>query len=601
MTVMKKLLGGAALFCALNSVGFAMDNVPFSYYAKVGTDYVTNTTINVKLLINDPVNGISNYEINRTNVPVDNFGTFKFDLRDYTINPLNDQWSKLQSVSGNATMTVQTGVSGSYTTVGVIQLKQYLNDMQTGIGTYITNKGLYVDASHELFWGNLNDDGTVDTHLYNLGQYVAHNPNGILMTNGEKAGYYGLEHGHILVGDGSGYPQSVNVTGAIYLNDDGVTTLQEKVVKNINLDDNAVTTDKIANGTIAGEDLNPAINITTTGTVKAGKFDGDITLGSVALPDNHIISGNASDVAEATAITGDVTYNHGDIQIKAGVVGNNEIADGAINNAKVATDAAIDGTKIVPTFDKDVTTTGNVSGVKGTFTGDVSGANGTFTGDVSAANVTATAKVKGDAGDFNTLTAKTISGVDELTAKTITATEKLNSNGNTVIGTDATNTLTVNATTTVANPMTTNGITNTGAITSTGDLTNTGKLTNNGDVTITGTTTAANVNAQAITGTDEHLTGNLTVDGNSILGDKPTEDNVTINAKKTIVNMSNSDQEFTIHNTLGNNDALKITGDATSNAIDIHAATRITGETKIAGNTTLSGTTLDVNNNNVKL
>ena len=56
-----------------------------------------------------------------------------------------------------------------------------------------------------------------------------------------------------------------------------------------------------------------------------------------------------------------------------GTIATAEIADGAVNNAKVNASAAIAGTKISPDFgSQNIVTTGSISGAAGTFTGDVS-------------------------------------------------------------------------------------------------------------------------------------------------------------------------------------------------------------------------------------
>jgi len=102
------------------------------------------------------------------------------------------------------------------------------------------------------------------------------------------------------------------------------------------IDDNAVTTAKI-NGSA----------VTNT------KLAGNISADKLEVNNAHIIVGDSNNDGSLQAISGDATLaNNGALTI----------ANGAINNAKVASGAAIAGTKISPDFGSQaITTTGNCS------------------------------------------------------------------------------------------------------------------------------------------------------------------------------------------------------------------------------------------------
>ena len=89
------------------------------------------------------------------------------------------------------------------------------------------------------------------------------------------------------------------------------------------------------------------------GAVTAAKIQDDLPVNKLSVNNNHIIVGNSANDGQLRTISGDATIDN-----TAALT----IANGAINNAKVASDAAIAGSKISPQFgSQNITATGNLS------------------------------------------------------------------------------------------------------------------------------------------------------------------------------------------------------------------------------------------------
>jgi hypothetical protein len=230
-----------------------------------------------------------------------------------------------------------------------------------------------------------------------------------------------------VLSDGAGiatftYDGSANATVAV--NVDG-STIGINGSDALYLLDNAVTTAKIANGAVTTAKIAPSgtnnqflvtnnLGNTTWATFsKSGKFTGDgigtpLDIAAGAITTTEILDGTITtmDISDGTILPADVNlgaagwnfatlqqggnnvlttatsfsnaagsdatvsgqYNSLDIQIKAGVVGSTEIADGSIVDADISPTAGIAGTKVVPNFGaQNIITTGNVNANNGTF------------------------------------------------------------------------------------------------------------------------------------------------------------------------------------------------------------------------------------------
>jgi len=147
-----------------------------------------------------------------------------------------------------------------------------------------------------------------------------------------------LTAGSIVLGNASNVATSTAVSGDVTINSSGVTSIASGVIVNADISASA------------------AISYSKLASLTAGS----------------IIVGNASNVATATAVSGDVTINSSGVT----AISSNVIVDSDINTA-----AAIAGTKISPNFgSQDIITTGTVQGVlkAGTAISTVSVSTATF-------------------------------------------------------------------------------------------------------------------------------------------------------------------------------------------------------------------------------
>ncbi len=160
--------------------------------------------------------------------------------------------------------------------------------------------------------------------------------------------------------------------------------IREKAVSETKLSDNAVTSDKIADGTIRENDfLSPGAGkvLTTTGSGQVF-WDNQSIFGLSFLEQGRVYVGNSGNRPEAVdlrgignilvgngttaapvAVNGDLTLNSaGNAQIVPGAVGADEVQDNSLTNLDINETAAIVGTKINPIFGaQNISTTGNLT------------------------------------------------------------------------------------------------------------------------------------------------------------------------------------------------------------------------------------------------
>ncbi|MFZ2154363.1 MAG: hypothetical protein WAV16_03985 [Candidatus Moraniibacteriota bacterium] len=229
-------------------------------------------------------------------------------------------------------------------------------------------------------------------------------------------------------------------------------TIADGAITNIKLAADAVTSDKILDGTITGADLATDINVTTTGTFTAPTFVGDLTgnvtgdvtgnvtgdvTGDVVGNVTGNLTGNADTVtdgvyitssyadpswitslagAKITGVVADAT-NAVNATLAATANMANDIVDGAITNIKLAADAVtsdkiLDGTITGADLatDIDVTTTGDIQSQNLTATSITDGTATLNNGDISSTSHTMNIEVAADATDSDVFITNTGAG-----------------------------------------------------------------------------------------------------------------------------------------------------------------------------------------------
>ncbi len=195
--------------------------------------------------------------------------------------------------------------------------------------------------------------GNAQTQLDNLGTQIT--------------GINTLADGKIYLGDGANTSQEVTITGDVTIDNAGVTAIGSSKVINGMLAGDAVTTDKIADGTVLNSDINANAQIDASkladGTVSNAEFqyldgltdniqDQLDSRQTTTLTDGDILVGDASNIASSVTMSGDVTINNlGVTTIGAGRVTNGMLATNAVTADKIL-DNAIDlpGTKVTGTL-----------------------------------------------------------------------------------------------------------------------------------------------------------------------------------------------------------------------------------------------------------
>jgi hypothetical protein len=195
-----------------------------------------------------------------------------------------------------------------------------------------------------------------------------------------------LAKNHVLLGDESGKVKAVAISGDITLNSSGVSTIgQSKVLSSMILDGTLIAAD-IADKAVINAKLDKTnIPLSGFGAAAAAIELGNNKLTGLAEPtdsddaatknyvDNGIAGmntlasgkvyiGNSSNVATEVTLSGDVTTdNTGISAIGTSKVLSSMILNGEIVDADVNSSAAIEGTKINPTFgNQNVSTTGTL-------------------------------------------------------------------------------------------------------------------------------------------------------------------------------------------------------------------------------------------------
>src|SRR5450759_1419629 len=179
----------------------------------------------------------------------------------------------------------------------------------------------------------------------------------MISRGGQIVELFGLNDGQLVVGKSLDEPQVVTMNGDITINNTGVTAIGAGKVLNGMLGADAVTTDKVSDGTLVNADISATAGINATkladGTVTNTTLQYINSLTSNAqtqlnnlgtgiidintLADGKIYLGDATNTAQEVAISGDITMtNAGLTTISTGAVTTGKILDGTILNEDIA-------------------------------------------------------------------------------------------------------------------------------------------------------------------------------------------------------------------------------------------------------------------------
>lgn len=154
-----------------------------------------------------------------------------------------------------------------------------------------------------------------------------------------------LPNGQIWVGNASSVAAPVTPSGDLKISNTGVTTIQPGVVTTAKLKDGSVTLAKL--GTAGVADAN---SIYTTNALGVPVFTPKSNFVPAGLASGRILVGNASNVATAVAVTGDLALsNAGVLSINDNAVVTAKIKDAAVTVVKLGTAGATDANKFYTT------------------------------------------------------------------------------------------------------------------------------------------------------------------------------------------------------------------------------------------------------------
>jgi len=338
-----------------------------------------------------------------------NSGTIGYwDRNGNILSPTNDGDNVTTSgniyTTGTGTITAEgllTGNSGATISGGAISLNNDSNfptNINTGASTgpvtignslntitlpaFNTAGVVHNDATGQLSTGLIVNgditDGTIDLETKVTGILPIENGGTnsgtplqnhrvMVSRNGQIVEAGTLSNGQIIVGRDGDDPQLVTMGGDITIDNAGITTIGAGVVENGMLSNDAVTTDKIANGTIINEDINASAAIDATKLIDGSVTNDELSyintltsnaqtqlnnigtqIGDInSLADGRIYLGDINNIAQEVLMSGDVTINNaGATLISAGAVTTGKIQDETILNADIDPAAAIEFTKL---------------------------------------------------------------------------------------------------------------------------------------------------------------------------------------------------------------------------------------------------------------